>query len=87
MTKRPTPKRSSPVRPATATRGRRILRLNGVIEKTGLSQATIYRMQSERRFPTSIRLGQSAMGWIESEIDNWLEQRIAASREGAVTAE
>ncbi len=87
MTKRPTPKRSSPVRPAGATRGRRLLRLNGVIEKTGLSRATIYRMQSERRFPTSSRLGQSAMGWIESEIDNWLEQRIAASREGAVTAE
>lgn len=58
-----------------------ILRLPEVKTRTGLSRSTIYLRISEDRFPKSVSLGGRAVGWIESEIDAWLEQRIAQSRE------
>ena len=57
-----------------------ILRLPKVKVRTGLSRSTIYLRISEGTFPSPIRLGSRAVGWLESEIDNWLEERISASR-------
>jgi prophage regulatory protein len=57
-----------------------ILRLFKVIERTGLSRSSIYLRMSEDRFPKSISLGDRAVGWIESEIDDWLNEQIEASR-------
>lgn len=63
-----------------------ILRLMQVIARTGLKRSTIYdRMNSESprfdpNFPKPIKIGVSAIGWIESEIGSWIEMRIAASR-------
>lgn len=65
-----------------------ILRLPCVKSRTGLSRSTIYLRISEGKFPQPIRLGSRAVGWIEAEIDEWLEQRILDSRtveEGKVT--
>ena len=58
-----------------------IIRLPDVIKKCGLSKSTIYLMISKDEFPESISLGERSVGWIESEIDQWLEEKIAASRE------
>lgn len=58
-----------------------ILRLFKVIERTGLSRSSIYLRMSEDRFPKSISLGDRAVGWIESEIDDWLNEKIEASRQ------
>lgn len=58
-----------------------IIRLPVVLERTGLSRSTIYLMISRDEFPDSVSLGERAVGWIESEIDQWLEDRIAASRD------
>ncbi|MDE2773362.1 MAG: AlpA family phage regulatory protein [Gemmatimonadota bacterium] len=30
-----------------------------------------------------VRLGARAVGWIESEVDQWIRDQIAASREGS----
>ncbi len=49
---------------------------------TGLSTSSIYRLASEDRFPKPIKLGLRSSGWLGSEIDAWLEQRISASRNG-----
>jgi prophage regulatory protein len=57
-----------------------ILRLPTVIHRTGISRSTIYLMMSKGEFPEAISLGERAVGWIESEIDAWLEERIEASR-------
>jgi len=35
---------------------------------------------SEGNFPTSVRLGLRAVGWIEAEIEEWLRSRIKGSR-------
>ena len=58
----------------------RILRLPLVRERTGLSRSSIYLRISEGRFPRPISLGERAVGWLESEITEWLNRRIEASR-------
>ena len=57
-----------------------ILRLPTVKARTGLSRSTIYLRISEGRFPRPVSLGSRAVGWIESEINTWLAERIAAAR-------
>ncbi len=57
-----------------------ILRLPTVKARTGLSRSTIYLRISEGRFPKPISLGSRAVGWIEAEINDWLNQQIEASR-------
>ncbi|MBV1930489.1 MAG: AlpA family transcriptional regulator [Porticoccaceae bacterium] len=57
-----------------------ILRLPAVRARTGLSRSTIYARISEGRFPKPISLGGRAVGWIEKEVDSWLEQKIEESR-------
>lgn len=57
-----------------------ILRLPAVKARTGLSRSTIYLRISEGRFPKAISLGGRAVGWIDSEIQDWLERQIEASR-------
>ena len=59
----------------------RILRLPLVRERTGLSRSSIYLRISEGRFPRPVSLGERAVGWLESEITEWLKERIEASRQ------
>ena len=60
-----------------------ILRLPTVKARTGLSRSTIYLRISEGKFPTPVSLGGRAVGWVDSEIQDWLEKQIKASREAA----
>ncbi|AWB01066.1 MULTISPECIES: AlpA family transcriptional regulator [Vibrio] len=55
----------------------RFLRLNDVIAATGLSRSTIYKFMDEEVFPKTIPLGGRAVAWLESEIEEWMEQRLA----------
>ena len=59
-----------------------ILRLPTVISRTGLSRSSIYLRISQGEFPSSISLGGRTIGWIEEDIENWLEEKIEASRVG-----
>ena len=54
----------------------KILRLKDVINRTGLSRATIYRQMKKGHFPNAIKISQRAIGWIESEIDEWIMQKV-----------
>ncbi len=59
----------------------RILRRKQVENRTGLSRSTIYTRIAEGSFPRPIDLGGGrAVGWVESEIDAWLQARIESSR-------
>lgn len=51
----------------------RFLKLNEVMNKTALSRSAIYRKMNDGRFPRSISLGDRAVAWIESEVDEWME--------------
>ena len=58
----------------------RIIRFHQVQARTGLSRSTIYRRLAGGSFPKPLSLGARAVGWIESEVDEWIRQRIVASR-------
>jgi prophage regulatory protein len=60
-----------------------ILRLPAVKTRTGLSRSTIYLRVSQGAFPRPVSLGGRAVGWVEAEIQEWLQQRIAARRKAA----
>ncbi len=57
-----------------------ILRLPTVISRTGLSRSTVYLMMTKDKFPLPISLGERAVGWLEDDINQWLEKRIEDSR-------
>jgi len=57
-----------------------LIRIEEVQRRTGYSKAWIYRLLKEKRFPASIKIGARAVAFIESEIDEWINQRIAESR-------
>ena len=58
-----------------------ILRLPQVKARTGLSRSTIDLRISEGTFPKPVSLGARAVGWIDLEIQEWLNQRIESSRD------
>lgn len=60
----------------------KFIRLPQVIERTALSRSTIYEMMQAGSFPRPAKIGVRSNGWLESEIQNWMEQR-AAQREAA----
>lgn len=60
-----------------------ILRLPAVKGRTGLSRSTIYLKVTEGTFPKPIQLGARAVGWLESEITDWIQRRVAESRRAA----
>jgi prophage regulatory protein len=55
---------------------RRILRLPEVEQRTGKKHASIYADIAKGLFPAPVPLGPRAVGWLEDEIDDWLEARI-----------
>jgi prophage regulatory protein len=55
----------------------RILRLPEVQAKTGLKHTSIYDRIAKGTFPRPIPLGPQAKGFVESEVDDWIRQRIA----------
>lgn len=60
----------------------RVLRLKQVLERVGLSRSTIYdRMNPaspryDDTFPKPIKIGSSAVGWLESSISQWIESLV-----------
>ena len=52
------------------------------VEKlTGLSRSSIYRLMRIHEFPEPVRVGQRAVRWPSTVIDEFLESRPAASGE------
>lgn len=56
---------------------KKIIRLRGAMERSGLSKTTIYRLSNDPAsdFPKSVRPTPHTVGWYESEIDAWVESR------------
>jgi prophage regulatory protein len=58
----------------------RLIRLKEVIAMTGLSRASVYKFVSENKFPAQISLGYRCVAWVESEVQQWIDQRVQESR-------
>jgi len=55
-----------------------VFRLPDVLGMIGLSRASVYRMVQAGTFPQPVRLSPGAVGWMRSEVESWLDGRIAA---------
>ena len=55
-----------------------IVKINAVKQQTNLSTASIYRLAKQGDFPKQIKLGVKASGWLQCEIDDWIQERINA---------
>lgn len=57
-----------------------LIRLSEVKNRVGYSKAWIYKLIAQGKFPASIKIGSRSIAFVESEIDDWISQRIAESR-------
>jgi prophage regulatory protein len=58
----------------------KLIRLSEVIRKTGFGKTWIYKLISAGKFPKQIKIGERAVAFIESEVDEWIYKAITASR-------
>lgn len=61
---------------------KKILRIKNAIELTGLSRSSIYLKMRADEFPKSISLGKRAVGWLQDDIQQWIDTRIQLSKDG-----
>lgn len=54
----------------------RVLKLKEVVARTAKAKSTVYDDVAKGIFPKPIKIGSRASGWLESEIEQWLQERI-----------
>lgn len=60
----------------------RLLRVDEVKRRTGLSRTTIWRREREGEFPARVKLGDNSVAWRESEVEDWIESRPTVGSAG-----
>jgi prophage regulatory protein len=56
-------------------------KLPQVLAKTGLSKSHLYALAQKGEFPKPIKLSERSSAWVESEVNDWIDARIAARDE------
>ena len=59
------------------------LRRKLVQTRTGLSRSTIYQYIKDGMFPKPVPLGPRAVGWLESDVSEWIAGRVKIARDGS----
>jgi prophage regulatory protein len=57
----------------------RFLRIEDVIERTSLSQVTIWRLRKQGRFPEPVPISEGRKAWAESHVDRWVAEKLQAA--------
>ena len=57
----------------------RFLRRREVLARTGLSNTTIWRLERDGSFPQRCQISPGLVGWRESDVSAWIDERPAAS--------
>lgn len=57
-----------------------LLRLPVVMERTGKSRSTIYAQMKEGTFPAPIKISKRAVAWPSNLIDDYIENKVKASK-------
>ena len=65
--------------------GPAFLRRKQVEQRTGLSRSTLYQFIKDGAFPKPVPLGRRAVGWLESEVVDWISSRVKNARERPMT--
>ena len=55
----------------------KLLSVRDVMERTGLSRATIYKLEGSGEFPSKFAITESRVGWLESEVSEWIIDRAS----------
>jgi prophage regulatory protein len=63
-----------------------ILNVNQVSKKTSLGRSSVYAYTAAGKFPASVRIGVGKVGWVEAEVEAWLQARVEARDVQKVTA-
>lgn len=58
----------------------RLIKIDEVRSRVGLSRSAIYRMMAQGGFPMQVKQGNRAAAWVDSEIEAWIQRRIEESR-------
>ena len=53
----------------------RILTLDEVLERIGVSNTTLWRMEGRGDFPARRRISPNRVGWLASEVEAWIQAR------------
>ncbi len=54
-----------------------ILRMKEVVKRVGYCRSHLWRLERDGQFPRKIRLGSNSIGYVESEIDEWIAGKVA----------
>lgn len=57
----------------------RLLRVDEVTDRTGLSRTTIWRKERAGEFPTRVKIGENSVAWREEEVEEWIDSRPRGS--------
>jgi prophage regulatory protein len=60
-----------------------VLRWVELKEKIRLSRSTVWRMEKAGKFPKRRQISPNSVGWLSSEVDQWLTERDAPQLGGA----
>lgn len=60
----------------------KLLRMEAVLDRTGLSRSTLYDLIGKGAFSRPVKIVGNVNGWPEGEVADWIGARIAA-REAA----
>ena len=61
-----------------------VLRIFEVSDRTGLPRSSIYAKIQAGDFPRPIKLGPRSVGWLEADINNWLDEKVSQSRKADI---
>jgi predicted DNA-binding transcriptional regulator AlpA len=53
------------------------MRIREVLQLCGLSRATLYREIKLHAFPAPVKLSARSVGWLQDDVVQWLEKRVA----------
>lgn len=58
----------------------KLIRFSEAQHRTGYGKSWIYKLIAQGRFPKPVKIGSRSIAFVESEVDEWINQRIAESR-------
>lgn len=64
----------------------RILRMPEVERATGIGKSTIYALMARKEFPQCVRITARCVGWPESAVLSWIQEKITESGTGSASA-
>lgn len=74
----PQPLRDNTLSPAYTTSVSQFLRMPQVAARCGVCRASIYLWMRDGHFPKQRKLSRKSVGWLESEVDQWIATRETA---------